>query len=53
MSFKDDGPGEVACCQINEDKDIALTTNKFLKENPFFFLTSMNTSPLKMHVIIV
>ena len=49
MSFKDNGPGEVACSQIYEDKDIELTTNKFLKENLNSSLTSINISPLKMH----
>ena len=51
MSFKDDGPGEEACSQIYEDKDIELATNKFLKENLNSSLTSMNISPLKMHAV--
>ena len=51
MSFEDDGQGEEACSQIYEDKDIELTTNKFLKENLNFSLTSMNISPLKMHAV--
>ena len=46
MSFKDDGPGEKACSWIYEDKDIELTTNKFLKENLNSSLTSMNISRL-------
>ena len=51
ISFKDDGPGEVACSQIYEDKDIELTTNEFLKENLNSSLTSINISPLKMHAV--
>ena len=52
ISFNDNGPREAACSRINEDEDIELTTNDFLKKNLNSFLTSMNISPLKMHTVI-